>query len=120
MAVAGKIAYVQVGAALYAFSSWEAEITGDQPDVTTFSSQGFRENVDGVAEANLTLRGPYAPGSMPLTKGVVYNFTLGISPTVSYVVPARVKSIRPNVDVKGAAQVQVMAESTGVFTPSIL
>lgn len=119
MAVSGKSGSVQIGATLYAFGAWEAEFTGDLPDVTTFSSGGARENVDGIDEATITLRGPYAPGSMPLRKGTVYTFNLNVSATVGFSVPARVKSLRPSVDVKGAAQIQVTAESTGVFSPSI-
>lgn len=119
MAVSGKSGSVQIGASLYAFGAWELEMAGDLPDVTTFSSNGYRENVDGVAEANLTLRGPYAPGSMPLVKGTVYTFSLNVSNSVSFSVPARVKSLRPSVDVKGAAQIQVVAESTGAFTAAI-
>ncbi len=119
MAVSGKDGSVAVGGVDYAFGKWSADIGGDLPDVTNFQSGGCRENVAGVDECDINLEGPFKPGSMPLTRGTVYTFTLRVSISQTFSVPARVKTISPSTDVKDAARLKVMAQSTGVFTPSI-
>lgn len=119
MAVSGKEASVAVNGVNYAFSKWEVAFGGPFPDVTNFGSSGCRENVDSIAQADVTLEGPHNPGSMPLVRGTVYTFLLRVNSGVTFSVPARVRDLNPSVDVKGAAMLRVVAESTGSFTPAV-
>jgi hypothetical protein len=118
----GKYGSVSVGAVnpvLFPFGEWTVAMDGDDPDTTNFISGGCAENIDGIHEGTITLRGPWKVGAMPLVRGNLYTFNLGVGGGVTIPVPARVKTITPSQKVRGKSEVEVTAKTCGVFTPAI-
>lgn len=118
----GKRGYVGLGTtsvARYKFKTWSLSMDGDDPDVSNFESGECVENIDGMNDATIELDGPYDVGGMPLTRGGVYTFHLGISSGIEFVVTARVKTIVPKNDARGKPELRVTAKTTGPFTPAI-
>lgn len=117
---AGKGASVSIGAtSAWTAKEWQLEIDTDAVDTTNMTSQGFRENISGLTKAQITVRGPYFAGGSPITSGTVYTFGLNVGGGIGFSVPGRVTKLRPSTDVEGVAQLEVSAESTGVFTASV-
>ena len=116
---AGKTGRVTVGVANWKLNRWEADIRTDIVDTTNFESGGFKENIAGLQYASITASGPYDAGSMAMTSGTSYSFTLQIGTGITFTITARVASIRVGTEVADKGTVTVTAESTGTFTPSI-
>lgn len=90
----------------------------DAVDTTNFdSTNGKRENIEGLGNAMLSLEGPYDQGVMAFTAGQTYAFTLnaGVS---AFAVTCRITDITPTVNVEGVAVLKIDAVSTGDFTPA--
>ena len=117
--LAGKAGSIQLAGTDYAFASWTADFKVEASDVTNFTSSGFKENIAGLGSATISARGAFNSAAMAVTAGNSYVFTLKASSTVSYSVTARVTSIKITTDVTKPVDVDISAESNGVFTPSI-
>jgi hypothetical protein len=122
MFVSGKRGWVAVGttsALRYKFSDWSLTIDGDDPDCTNFESGGATENIDGIDDGSLRLTGPWDVGNMPLQRGTVYTFHLGVMTGFEFVINARVKTITPSQKVRGKAEIEVTAKTTGPFVAAV-
>jgi hypothetical protein len=119
----GKYGYVAVGApspVRYRFGRWSFAMDGDDPEVTNFESGGAYEDVDGIDKGTLDISGPYDAGNMPLQRGLIFSFTLGVGPGFGFTVLARVKNITPSQDVKGKAELKITCTVQGPFVPAVL
>lgn len=115
----GKDGGLTVAAAVWKINEWTLDMGGELSDVTNFVSAGFKENCDALTGANITFSGAFDSTAMAIAKGTSYALVLKMSATVSIAVTARVKNINIRTKVDDAVRVQVTAESTGSFTPSI-
>lgn len=117
--LAGKGGSISIGGSNFAFRSWNAEFKTDPVDITSFSSGGYRENLDGLTSATISTRGPYLQGSMALTSGSSYALNLRVNTTVGFTCTARLTSIRIITEVDKAVEAEASFESTGSFTAAI-
>jgi hypothetical protein len=107
---------------LYAFRRWRLPMDIDLPDVTNFTSAGAYTFIPDCYRGIIELEGAYDAGNMPLTLGGLYSFTLGFQPTVpiALVVPAFVKHVEADIDVKREDILKVTAWSSGPFAAIVI
>jgi hypothetical protein len=117
-ALSGITGHVKVGLVEYGFSKWKLSFRNNIPNVSSFKSAGYHDNVPGKAMATLTLTGPY-DGAMPLVAGNVYEFHCGFTDTLELIVNARVGELTPANDYEDRPTLDVTAESNGPITPQV-
>jgi len=117
--LAGKTGSVTIGATTFSFGKWEVEVHSKMVPVPNFNGAGAEQYVAGLYGGKLTVSGPYDMGNMPFTVGTQYTWSLALNASVVLSLPAIVDSIKPSVDVEGAAMITITAQSNGTFTPSI-
>lgn len=115
---AGPSGYVQIGSTRIRFGKWKLTMEGTQPTVNNFES-AFQAIVGGLVKATLTFEGAYDGGNMPFTVNTQYTFICGMSASISYPIPAMVKTIEPSQDIDDAGRVTITAQSNGSFTAAI-
>ena len=115
----GKSGNVAIDTVNWKLREWTLDMDTDIVDVSNFLSSGKRENLDGLTKASISCRGPYDTGSMALTSGNTANFVLKVGGAITFTVTARIAKIRPSVNVEGAGEIEINAESTGNFTAAI-
>jgi hypothetical protein len=123
MIFGGKFGYVAQGApspVRYKFGRWSYSMDGDDPEATNFESEGCYEDVEGIHKGTVDISGPYDAGNMPLARGVIYPFTLGVGPGFGFSVLGRVKNITPSQDIKGKAELKITVTQQGPFIPVVL
>ena len=115
---AGKNGSVSIGGTTQPLTSWSMEVQSEPIDVTNFSSSGFAESEAGITSANITCSGPY-DGSSGATVGATAAFVLKYEQVgAGFTVTARVTNVSINDEVRGVAQVNITAQSTGSFSVS--
>ena len=113
---AGKSGSVSIGASTQPLTDWSLEVASEPIDVTNFSSSGFAENEAGITSANITCSGPY-DGSSGATIGATAAFVLKYEPVgAGFTVTGRVTNVTVSTNVRGVAQVNITAQSTGSFS----
>lgn len=112
----GKSGSVSVGGSTQPLTDWSLETSNEPIDVTNFSSSGFAESEAGITSANITCSGPY-DGTSGATLGASGSFVLKYDTAgAGFTVTARVTNITVSVNVRGVAQVNITAQSTGSFS----
>jgi hypothetical protein len=92
------------------------EVASEPIDVTNFSSSGYAESEAGILSANITCSGPY-DGSSGATVGNAVTFILKYDTAgAGFTVSGRVTNVSVTQNVRGVAQVNITAQSTGSFT----
>lgn len=121
---AGKSSTISIAGTSKPLDTMEISIDGEPVDVTNFTSSGWQELLTGggIRSADITASGPYngiasgASASDPVTSNVAFILTFAAGPALT--VTAQLISVKPSVNVRGAAQVTYTARSTGVPTLS--
>jgi hypothetical protein len=99
--------------------NWSARIHADAVDTTNFeSTNGKRENIEGLGNVTISAEGPLDQGSWGLVVGTSYTFSLNAGSSV-FNCTARITDCTPSVAVDGVAVVSIEAVSTGDFTATI-
>ena len=115
----GKSAVVTIGATDYAFDTIELPLDLKLPEVSNFTSVGYRQFVVGLASAEFKLSGPYDGGNMAFALGTTYSVVMKWSSSISNTVSAICKKIELKTNADDAARVTITFQSNGSFTTSI-
>lgn len=117
--ISGNDGYVKLDANEYAFGEWEFPIDGGTKRFFAFGSD-FQRTLPGGKAAQISMKGAYNQGNMPLVVGVVYDLHLGWEVGVELSVSARVDKITYSNKVSAGGepggQCTVQFESDGPFT----
>lgn len=118
--LSGKNGFLEVDGNLWRLRSWTADFQTDILDTSNFESVGGkRENLDGLGQANITLRGQYDVTAMGATSGGTYDLVLGAGVGVGWAVQIRIENIRLITDVEKVVEVEITGKSNGDFLPAI-
>lgn len=113
---AGKLGSVSIGGSTQPLTDWQMEVQSEPIDVTNFSSSGYAESEAGILSANITCSGPY-DGTSGATVGSTGAFVLKYDAVgAGFTVTARVTNVSVSQNVRGVAQVNITAQSSGSFT----
>jgi hypothetical protein len=116
----GKDGNVDIGAATAVkMSSWDLEMEADIIDTNNFESGGYDENLEGFKRATINCKGPYNTGSTAVTVGASVSIALTVGGSIVFTITSRIGKVKVSTDVKGAAQLDIMAKSNGSFTAAI-
>lgn len=117
---AGKNASIGDGTHNLTASDWTLELHTDIIDTTNFTSQAYQENIAGVFRATISASGPYNGGigaNTVVVLGATTSFSLavgGAGPT--FTTTCRVERIVIKTSVRGAAEFDFSAQSTGTWS----
>lgn len=116
--VSGVDGYTKLGAVAYNFGEWEFPVEGGTRKFFAFGHD-FQRTLPGGKSAQITMRGAYNAGNMPLAVGVVYQLHLGWMAGIEIVVSGRLDKVRySNKTGQGGepgGQAECVFESEGVF-----
>ena len=116
----GKNGFVQIGATVYAFGHWTADLKNNPGKVTNFTGLGYRQLITGITEATISIDGPYDAGNMAFAIGAAYILNLGFSNVISLTVTTICTGIKPDVDIEKEQRVALTFEQTGPFVAAIV
>jgi hypothetical protein len=117
--LSGTTGHVKIGSTSYAFDKWKLAIKAGAPNVTNFTSSGYKQIVSGVIAGTLTISGPYNQGSMAFSVNTTYTWLLGLDTGVELSVSAKLTSLEVDNNVEDSPRVSIGAETSGSFTSSI-
>lgn len=115
----GSTGFVKLGSTAYAFGKWKIAMKSGTPNVTNFTSAGYRQLVAGIIQGTLTCSGPYNSGSMPLAMNTSYVWHLGMDTGIELSVTATLTGLEVDNDVEDAPRINITAEISGSFTSSV-
>jgi hypothetical protein len=117
--LSGSTGFLKLGSTAYAFDKWKLSMKAGSPNVTNFTSAGYRQIVLGIISGSLTCSGPYNNGSMALVMNTSYVFHLGFDTGVELSVTATVTGIEVDNNVEDAPRINIAGEVSGSFTSSV-
>ena len=90
--ISGIDSYVKLGALPYSFKNWNFPVDGGVKKFFAFGSN-FQRTLPGGISAEITMKGAYNQGNMPLVVGNVYEVHLGFAAGIEIVVNARLANV---------------------------
>jgi len=118
----GKSGSVSVAGTPQPLTDWSLEVASEPVDTTNFTSSGYAESEAGITSANITCSGPYdgSAGGASFSVGAAVAFILKYdSAGAGFTVTGRVTGCSISQNVRGVAQVNITAQSTGSFTVTL-
>ncbi len=118
--ISGVLATVSVGLNTYAFSKWSFHASCKTPDVTNFTSLGYRTILTGIIEGQIEVSGPYNAGGEGWTVGNAYAIVVSWNGSITLGFTGILTDLKGDQDVEDAGKISLTFKSTGAFTPSIV